>query len=173
MKVFSVVPVFFLAVLTATAQTNLTAGAQTNLLASPARSMSLQDCIAEALQHNLDLQIQRYNPQISLYNLNADYTGYDPTFSLSGSHTYNDTGGTFQNGQRVSAQQINEDSFSSAFNGGTPWGMTYNLGGNVQSTKGDQFGTISNIFIQSPLQSSYGQVGALTLDAAVAEKFLD
>ncbi|HEY1490536.1 MAG TPA: TolC family protein, partial [Verrucomicrobiae bacterium] len=92
MKVFSIVPVLLLAVLQAGAQTNLTAGTQTNLPAGPARAMSLQDCIQEALQHNLDLQIQRYNPQISLYNLNANYGGYDPTFTFSGTHTYNDTG---------------------------------------------------------------------------------
>ena len=55
-------------------------------------AMSLQDCIAEALQHNFDVQIQRYNPQISLYSLNADYGGYDPTFNFSGTHDYNDSG---------------------------------------------------------------------------------
>ena len=53
--------------------------------------MSLQDCIRRRLQHNLDVQIQRYNPQISLYNLNAAYGGYDPTFNISGQHNYNDT----------------------------------------------------------------------------------
>ena len=60
MNSFSVVPVFFLAVLTATAQTNMSPGAT--------RAMSLQDCIREAMQHNLDVQIERYDPQISLYN---------------------------------------------------------------------------------------------------------
>lgn len=157
MKVFSIVPVFLLAVLQAGAQTNLTAGAQTNLPAGPARAMSLQDCIQEALQHNLDLQIQRYNPQISLYNLNANYGGYDPTFTFSGTHTYNDTGGTFQNGQIVTGSTYNEDSFSSAISGTLPWlGTMYSLGGNVSSTKGDKFG-ITNSF---PFQSSSGQVGA-------------
>ena len=53
------------------------------------RAMSLQDCIQEALQHNLDVQIQRYNPQISLYNLRAAYGGYDPAFNISGKHNYN------------------------------------------------------------------------------------
>ncbi len=171
MKVFSVVPVFFLAVLTAAAQTNSTAGAQTNLPAGPTRSMSLQDCIAEALQHNLDVQIQRYNPQISLYDLNANYGGYDPTFNLSGQHQYNDSGATFQNGQHVAGQQINDDSFNSGFTGGTPWGMTYNLGGNVSSTKGDSFGTISNVGIKVPFQTSDGQVGALTLTQPLLKNF--
>src|ERR1700722_4473032 len=101
MKSFSVVSIFFLAVLTATAQTN----------AVPAgRAMSLQDCIQEAMQHNLDLQIERFNPQISLYNLDADYGGYDPTFNFSGTHTYSDSGAVFQNGQHIAGSQFNEDS---------------------------------------------------------------
>lgn len=171
MKVSSIVPIFFLAVLTAGAQTNFTAGAQTNLPAGPARAMSLQDCIAEALQHNLDMQIQRYNPQISLYDLNVNYGGYDPTFNLSGTHTYNDSGATFQNGVRIPGQEINDDSFKSDFNGTAPWGMTYDLGGSVSSSKGNQFGAISNILIQTPLQSSYGQVGALTLTQPLLKDF--
>jgi outer membrane protein len=163
MKVFSAIPVFFLAVMTAAAQTNLNASAT--------RAMSLQDCIQEALQHNLDLQIQRYNPEISLYNLNANYGGYDPTFTASGTHTYNDSGGAFQNNQRVSGSEYNQDNFSSGFNGSTPWGMTYDLAGNVSSTKGSQFGTLSNIFYSTPLQSSYGQVGALTLTQPLLKNF--
>ncbi len=51
--------------------------------------MSLLDCIQAALAHNFDVQIQRYNPEISLYGLNAAYSGYDPTFSVSGQHNFN------------------------------------------------------------------------------------
>src|SRR3954471_4699196 len=40
------------------------------------KKMSLEDCIETALQHNLDVRIQRYNPEIKLYNLNADYGAY-------------------------------------------------------------------------------------------------
>ena len=164
MKIFSVVPVFFLAVLTAAAQTNTDAGAT--------RAMSLQDCIAEALQHNLDLQIKRYDPQISLYNLDANYGGYDPTFNFSGTHTYSDSGAVFQNGQHVAGSQFNEDSFSSSFNGTAPWGMTYDLGGNVSSTKGENFGINTNsVPVKIPFQNSSGQVGALTLTQPLLKNF--
>ena len=165
MKVFSVVSVFFLAILTASAQTNMDAGA------SQSRDMSLQDCISQAMQHNLDMQIERFNPQISLYNLHADYGGYDPTFNFSGQHQYNDSSATFQNGQHVPGQQINDDFFSSSFTGTAPWGMTYDLGGNVSSTKGDNFGTISNVLIKTPFQISDGQVGALTLTQPLLKNF--
>jgi outer membrane protein len=159
MKVFSVVSVFFLAV--------FAAGAQTNMNAAATRAMSLQDCIQEAMQHNLDMQIERYNPQISLYDLRADYGGYDPTFSFSGQHDYNDSGAVFQNGQHVAGSQFNSDSFSSSFTGTLPWGTIYDLGGNVSSTKGGN--TASNVFL--PFQNSSGQVGALTLTQPLLKNF--
>ena len=184
MKVFSFVLCLFLAAFAAAAQTETNAPAAAGTDNNPAqaaardallqnmsgsnapmtqatntsgqRAMSLQDCIAEALQHNLDLQIQRYNPQISLYNLNANYGGYDPTFSLSGTHTYDDSATTFQSGQVITGSKYNEDSFGSGFNGSTPWGMTYDLGGDISSTKGDKYG-ITNYAI--PFQNSSGQIG--------------
>jgi outer membrane protein TolC len=156
MKRFSIITVFVLTALTSFAQTNAPAGAT--------RAMSLADCIQEAMQHNLDMQVQRYNPEISLYNLNANYGGYDPTFSFSGQHDYNDSGATFQNGQRILGNELNSDSFSSSFNGTLPWGTIYDLGGNVSSTKGTQAGSF-------PIQNSSGQVGALTLTQPLLKNF--
>ena len=51
--------------------------------------MSLTDCIQQAMTNNFDVQIERYDPQISLYNLNAAYGGFDPTLNFSGQHDYN------------------------------------------------------------------------------------
>ena len=160
MKKFSAVLIFPLAFLAAVAQTNPPMGV--------VREMSLTDCIQEAMQHNLDLQIERYNPQISLYNVNGAYGGYDPTFNFAGTHSYNDSGATFQNGQHIAGSEYNEDSFSSSFNGTAPWGMTYDLGGNVASTKGGN--TISNIFVRD-IQNSSGQVGALVLTQPLLKNF--
>ncbi len=162
MKSFSVVLTLFLTVWAAAAQTNT----------GPAiREMSLPDCLEQALSNNFDVQIQRYNPEASLYNLNASYGGYDPTFSFAGTHDYNKSGGSFQNGQRVAGNEIDSDTFSSAFKGGTPWGMTYTLGGQVSSTKGSQFGTVGTNTITTPLQSSSGQIGALTLTQPLLKDF--
>jgi outer membrane protein len=156
MKCFSIITVFILTAFTSFAQTNTPAGAT--------RAMSLADCLQEAMQHNLDMQVQRYNPEISLYNLNANYGGYDPTFSFSGQHDYNDSGATFQNGQRILGNEINSDNFSSSFNGTLPWGTIYDLGCNVSSTKGTQAGSI-------PIQNSSGQLGALTLTQPLLKNF--
>jgi HAE1 family hydrophobic/amphiphilic exporter-1 len=187
MKIFSAIPVFLLAILTAGAQTETNAttaddaaqaAARAALLEkmsqpyTPAtgatnmsgpRAMSLEDCIQEALAHNLDLQIQRVNPQISLYNLDAAYGGYDPTFTFKGEHSYNDSGGEFQNGLNVASQEYNADSFDSHFTGTLPWGTIYDLGGEAASTKGmNELG---------PFQNSSGQIGAFSLTQPLLKNF--
>ena len=85
MKNFNVVLFLFSTVFMAAAQTG------TNAVAP--REMALQDCVQEALQHNLDVQIERYNPQISRFNLHAAYGGYDPTLNISGQHDYSKSQG--------------------------------------------------------------------------------
>jgi outer membrane protein TolC len=93
------------------------------------RQLSLEDCVQLALQHNLDLQIDRYNPEISLYNLRADYAAYDPTFNFSGQHDHSEAGSQLLSGGfTVPGSKQDDDSFSSSLSGLTPWGTTYNLG---------------------------------------------
>ena len=148
--------------------------AQTN---SPApHPLSLADCFAEALQHNLDVQIQQTAPEISLYDLKAAYSGYDPLFSFSGQHLYNDSGASFQNGQQISGSEYNEQYYSSGLSGGTPWGLSYNLGGNVSRFTGNDVSTGLNgagnpISVYSPFQTSSGQVGALSLTQPLLKNF--
>ena len=141
---------FFFVALTAAAQTSTNMVSSTNTVAG--RPMSLLDCIQASLTHNFDVQIERYNPQISLYDLNAAYSGYDPTFNFSGQHNYDNSGPRYQNGQLILGSVAEQDSFSSGFNGGTPWGMTYNLSGNITDSNigtnnnyglRNNFGTIS------------------------------
>ena len=86
MKFLGVALAFFSLAWAAVAQSNPSLEA-TNLLVG-GRRMALQDCIAEALQHNLDVEIQRYNPEINLFNLRAAYGGYDPTVKFSANHQY-------------------------------------------------------------------------------------
>src|ERR1022692_2101863 len=98
------------------------AAAQTNAPAT--RAMSLQDCIAEALKHNFDVRVERYEPLKSQLSLDAAYAAYDPTLSLSGSHTHSDTGAK---GAPLSVSDA--DSFSSSLGGALPSGATYSLSG--------------------------------------------
>lgn len=130
MKYTGVVLVFFSMVWCVLAQTN------PNLVATNAvaggRRMSLQDCIQEALKHNLDVQIQRYNPEISLYNLRAAYGGWDPLLNISGQHQFDVQPGSIEvNGLPVPSTTVNNNTFSSSIGSTLPWGLQYNFSGDI------------------------------------------
>ncbi len=117
--------------------------------------MSLTDCLTEALAHNLDLQIQRYEPQISLYDLHSAYAGYDPTFNFSATRNHNRSGAV-----GYPSTISDSDSFSSSLGGLTPWGLSYDLGGNVSENRGSSLAQIdTGQYITSRFDNSGGQVG--------------
>src|SRR5690242_3459747 len=113
--------------------------AQTNTT-SEARPLTLPEAIEMALKHNLDLQIDRYNPMISLYGLKANYGDYDPTLNLQGSHTHNEAGSQLLGGGFTIPGSVSDyDSFNGDLGGKAPWGMTYDLQGNATDTYGHSF----------------------------------
>src|SRR5437879_9786403 len=59
------------------------------------RKMSLADCVQAALEKNLDLRIARLTVPEALADLQGAYSGYDPTFSASGEHDFNLSGGGY------------------------------------------------------------------------------
>jgi outer membrane protein len=158
MKSFGFATFFFCAVLTAAAQV-------TNSVAS--RAMSLQDCIQEALQHNFDLQIQRYDPQISLYNLYASYGGYDPTFNVSGQHQWNSGGietniitTSITNSSIFSTRSASDQNvFNSTLGGSLPWGLSYDFVGNLQQNYGTLYSGTTNL-TSSLSKNTFGTVEA-------------
>ena len=46
-------------------------------------SLTLEEAIRLALEHNLDLQVARYTPLIAEYDWRAEYGAYDPTFTAT------------------------------------------------------------------------------------------
>jgi len=103
------------------------------------RTLTLDECIRLALEHNLEIRIQRYNPQISLYQLDASYGVYDPLFSLSGSHSSNKGLAGFDSslGLVTPGSDTEADSVGSGISGQLPWGMTYSLGANLSDASGN------------------------------------
>jgi outer membrane protein TolC len=63
-------------------------GAQAQPTNSVKRALTLDDCIQMALTHNLDLQIERYNPVIARYALRGAYGAYDPVFRFNASEAF-------------------------------------------------------------------------------------
>jgi len=89
------------------------------------------------LEHNLDVQIKRYDPEISRFTLGVAYGVYDPTFATSGGHDYSQSAGGFDpQGRPFGGTEIDANRFSAGFQGLLPWGLFYNLGGNMNDTYG-------------------------------------
>ncbi len=108
--------------------------AQTN---PPAvRALTLSECLTEALKHNFDVAVVRYEPQLSLYDLKLAYAGFDPGFNLSGVHSHNNAGGFIGTNNFGGLYITDANSFNSGLGGLTPWGMAYNFSGNLGETYG-------------------------------------
>ena len=147
---------FFLMILSAVAQSNPSLVATNTVVGG--RRMALQDCIAEALKHNLDVQIQRYNPEISLYTLRGAYGGYDPTFSFSGTHNFDvQPGSLTSQGIEIPSTTTKDDTFNSSLGGLLPWGLQYNFVGNVSQQHFDSPASFTNSAFSS--RNSSGSAG--------------
>jgi outer membrane protein TolC len=117
------------------------------------RALSLDDCIQSALAHNFDLQIKRYDPQLSLYGLYADYGGYDPTFNFSGEHKWNS--GALQTNGFVATTLIgtnavsnfvlfprstsDQNLFYTDLGGSLPWGLDYDFVASLTQSYGPEY----------------------------------
>ena len=104
-----------------------TASAQTT--SPPARPLNLRECIAQALEHNLDLQIDRYDPEIARLRLGGAYGVYDPTFSLNaGRNVLNQPPQFDPKKPGTDAHyELTTDSVGSGVTGYLPSGLNYNL----------------------------------------------
>jgi outer membrane protein TolC len=124
------------------------------------KSLTLNDCIQLALQHNFDVRIERVNPEIARYNVSLAYAGYDPSFDLTGTHSDSTSpGGLDAQNRPFQPTSSKSDAFNVGINGQLPIdsGLTYSLAGNITQTSGDstQF-TTNGIPFLVPFQSTRG-----------------
>src|SRR5687767_7541578 len=93
MRRFALLTALWLAGAGAPAQTatNLTA----NTAANPSRRISLVEAVKMALESNLDIQVTRFNPQLSQFDLAAAYAAYEPTLNFSGRRIMDQSPGGF------------------------------------------------------------------------------
>ena len=141
--------------------------AQTNT--PEVRTLSLEDCFQIALEHNLDVQIKRYNPEIARFTLKSAYGVYDPTFSASGAHEYSQSaGGLDEQNRPFAGTEADGNRVGAGFAGLLPWGLTYNLAGNVNDTYGQRpFLDTNRIFFENVS----GSIGFLQLRQPVLRNF--
>ncbi|MBC8096787.1 MAG: TolC family protein [Akkermansiaceae bacterium] len=112
---------------------------QEERLALRERVLSLEDCIKLALEHNLEVQITRLDPQLAQFELSGSYASYDPALSLSASHSYDRSpGGRDSQNRPFTGAESETDSFSAGIGGLMPWGLSYNLGATASERDGTQ-----------------------------------
>lgn len=125
---------------------------------SERRPLSLEECIQLAVQNNLELQIERYNPQLALFGLKGSYGVYEPALAFSAQHRYTKSGETlFQGRYPVPGQKTETDSFSSSIGGLLPWGTRYTLSATANDTDGTRYEFATNI-LAIPFSVSGGSV---------------
>jgi outer membrane protein TolC len=179
------------------AGTTLGVSGQTNTL--EIRKLTLEDCIQVALEHNLDVKIKRFNPEISRFTLRAAYGAYDPSLFVSGGHDYSvSPGGITSQGLAYPGTEMNINTFNSTLSGMLPWGTTYSIGAQASDTYGTEPGTalgpatvVTNSFVnintrqtisflstnystvptRSPFESVGGSVGLASFDQPLLKNF--
>src|SRR5438445_2218205 len=109
-------------------------GARAQNTNSTVRPLSLKECLRIALEHNLDVKIERYNSEIARYDLNLAYSYYEPALNGSGTHQWAFTPAA-PGSTNVTGTTSSENNFSSGITGTLPTGLSYNLGGNISNTK--------------------------------------
>jgi outer membrane protein len=100
------------------------------------RQMSLADCITVALEHNFELQIERYNPLIADANLRMAYGDYDPAMRLGAQHSFSQSPGGRDERGEYPGRVTDSDSLSASLGGSVPYGLSYS----VQSQVSDSYG---------------------------------
>lgn len=139
------------------------------------RSLTLDDCIQQAIEHNLGLQVARYGPVFALNDLTLAYAGYDPTLNFSGQHSYSRTGGGLDSDQRlIPPSESKSDSFSAGLGGLLPWGMTYDLTARAADTSGQRGFLDTNLnVVYDPFENSQGSVQVSVTQPILRNSWID
>lgn len=141
----------------------LAVGLAPALRAAPAakpQELSLDECVQIALQHNLDVQIQRINPQIGRLTLSGAYGAYDPSFTAGYSHNYNLSTPSFSSviNANVPGSQTDGDNYSLGLGGLLPTGTSYSFNGTATDANGNSYYTTATNILGVPI--AYAASGA-------------
>ncbi len=116
-------------------------------------SLSLDDCIQMSLQHNLDVQIQRLNPEIARFTLSGSYGAYDPSLNLGYNHNYNLATPNFSPiiNASVPGAQTDGDTYSGGIRGALPTGTAYSLTASAGDITGNSYFTTASNILTAPI----------------------
>jgi outer membrane protein TolC len=125
-----------------------TSYSQTNKVERP---LSLSQCFRLALDHNFDVAIARFNPEIQQHNLNATYGAYEPTSAFTATRSFSAAPVALNTlGEPVTGPSSYGDTFAPGITGILPSGMSYSLTGNLAGVT--ETGTPENVNASTLLQ---------------------
>ena len=131
---------------------------------SPARSLTLADCILIALRQNHSLQIERLNPAIARDTLAASYGYYDPVFLADARRESLSDSGGFDPADfsRDAIYQADSQVARLSLAGILPSGMSYTFSGTYANSYGtrnfrnfDSYNLYTGVAIQQPLLKNF------------------
>lgn len=151
--VASVVSVFGLSPVHAQTAPAMAAGAQ-----GPVRRMSIDDAVATALEQNLDLQVQRINPQLRDLDTGVFKTNYTPNFTS----TINLVDNTQPPNSLLSGSTTGLTTNRSTFDFGVSaltswWGGSYQVNWNNGRSTSNNIFTSFDPQMSSSIQATYSQ----------------
>lgn len=129
------------------------------------REITLEECIQLALENNLDIRIQRYNPQIANFSLQDAYGVYDPSFDFSYTHSKSTQApGIDEQNRPIPGSGSTTDSYSTSLGGTLPYtGLSYTLFGSATDSDVSRdltsFTSVQGnlgIAMQQPLLKNFG-----------------
>ena len=101
------------------------------------KPITLPNAIQMALEHNLSVAIERFNPRLAGFTLSGSYGAYDPVLSLSAGHAFNTSpGGVDAQGRSYAPRESERDSFGVGLNGAIPTGtgLSYDIFANTSGS---------------------------------------
>lgn len=109
-----------------------------NPAARPSKEITLAEALQMALENNLEVKIQRFNPLIAEHNLRGSYAIYEPGIALQGAHSFSSQpGGVDQFGRDIGNRELEVDNLPGVnFGLGAilPTGARYSISENLSQT---------------------------------------
>lgn len=109
---------------------------------SPGKSLSisLDECVQRALEKNLDLRIQQFQPQYSRLDLSSAYADWDPTLTGRVRESFTRSEGRQVPGEfNARGSETTVDHFETGIGGNTPTGLRYDVLGSMDYVNGFEF----------------------------------
>jgi outer membrane protein TolC len=118
-----------------------TAGAQSSLSATNTRSLSLEESIRMALEKNLTLQIAKVDVRGSRAALLGAYGYYDPVFDTRAAYNTSTEAARIDEDtlQLIPPGERSTHLLTSGIIGALPWGMRYDIGGDLSYFSSERF----------------------------------